>query len=98
MAMKEKKIPDDVPFANENISNGTGDDSFLILYNDDYHSFDYVIDTLVEVCGHNNLQAEQCAFITHFKGSCDIKVGSKAQLDPIRKLLVDKGLLATIEI
>jgi ATP-dependent Clp protease adaptor protein ClpS. len=41
----------------------------LILYNDDINTFDHVIKSLVEVCGHDSVQAEQCAMIVHFKGS-----------------------------
>ncbi|MCK4465864.1 MAG: ATP-dependent Clp protease adaptor ClpS, partial [Bacteroidales bacterium] len=40
----------------------------LTLYNDDIHTFDYVIKALIDVCGHDFIQAEQCAFITHYKG------------------------------
>ena len=40
----------------------------LILFNDDVHSFDFVIEALIEVCEHELLQAEQCTIIVHFKG------------------------------
>ena len=33
--------------------------STLVLYNDDVHTFDYVIETLVRVCEHTYEQAEQ---------------------------------------
>ena len=36
-----------------------------ILHND-YNHFDYVIDSLVEVCKHDRLQAEQCTLIAHY--------------------------------
>jgi ATP-dependent Clp protease adaptor protein ClpS len=47
----------------------------LILYNDDVNTFDFVIQTLVDVCEHDILQAEQCAMITHFNGECGVKRG-----------------------
>ena len=50
--------------------------STLVLYNDDVNTFDHVIKSLVEVCGHDSVQAEQCALIVHFKGSCEVKIGS----------------------
>ena len=31
----------------------------LVLHNDDIHTFDYVIDSLIEVCKHTLEQAEQ---------------------------------------
>lgn len=69
----------------------------LVLYNDDVNSFDYVISCLIEVCDHDIIQAEQCAFITHFKGKCDIKKGDYKYLKPIKQNLVDKGLRVTID-
>lgn len=69
----------------------------LVLYNDDVNSFDYVINCLVEVCDHDIVQAEQCAFITHFKGRCDIKKGDYKSLKPMKQNLVDKGLRVTID-
>ena len=47
----------------------------LILHNDDYNSFDWVITCLVKICGHEFEQANQCAHIVHFKGKCDVKYG-----------------------
>jgi ATP-dependent Clp protease adaptor protein ClpS len=69
----------------------------LILYNDDTNSFDYVICCLVEVCEHDVIQAEQCAFITHYKGKCDIKVGDYKSLKGLKENLVEKGLRVTID-
>lgn len=74
-----------------------GNNRHLVLYNDDVNSFDYVISCLVEVCEHDFIQAEQCAFITHFKGKCDIKKGDYKSLKPIKQNLVDKGLRVTID-
>ena len=48
----------------------------LILFNDNHNSFDHVIESLVEVCGHDVVQAEQCALIAHHKGSCEVKTDS----------------------
>ena len=47
----------------------------LILYNDDFNTFDFVVETLVEVCEHDFMQAENCAWIAHFKGKCAVKKG-----------------------
>jgi ATP-dependent Clp protease adaptor protein ClpS len=64
----------------------------LVLYNDEINTFDYVIKSLVEVCGHDPCQAEQCAMITHFKGQCQIMHGSKNLLQAINKTLGVRGL------
>ncbi len=70
---------------------------FLILHNDDFHSFDFVIDSLMEVCKHDSVQAEQCTFIVHYKGKCEIKKGSLKELRSLKQQLAEKGLTATIE-
>ncbi len=68
----------------------------LVLHNDNVNTFDYVIDSLVEVCRHDNHQAEQCAFITHFKGRCEIKTGPFDELNSMKIQLDNKGLTASI--
>jgi len=70
---------------------------FLILHNDDVHTFDYVIETLIKVCELEPIQAEQCTFLVHYKGKCDVKKGDYGYLKPFKQGLVDKGLEATID-
>jgi ATP-dependent Clp protease adaptor protein ClpS len=66
--------------------------STLVLYNDDINTFDHVIKSLVEVCGHDSVQAEQCALIVHFKGSCEVKFGVAEVLNAMSRSLNAKGL------
>ena len=40
----------------------------LVVWNDEVNTFEWVIETLVEVCGHSTDQAEQCAMIIHTQG------------------------------
>lgn len=68
----------------------------LILYNDDYHTYDYVIDALVKVCGLDVIQATQCTFLVHFKEKCEVKKGSKSLLIPMQKALFERDLRAVI--
>lgn len=70
---------------------------FLVLHNDDYHTFDYVIDSLIDICEHDEIQAEQCTMITHYKGKCDVMKGNIKFLKPYKQGLIDKGLKATID-
>ncbi|MGD9931925.1 MAG: ATP-dependent Clp protease adaptor ClpS [Mangrovibacterium sp.] len=76
---------------------GSKNDRLLVLHNDDYHSFDYVIEALINICDHEPEQAVQCTLLTHYKGRCDIKKGSFNYLSPMKKALVDKELKATID-
>jgi ATP-dependent Clp protease adaptor protein ClpS len=64
----------------------------LILFNDDVNSFDFVIESLIEVCDHDPVQAEQCALIAHFKGKCGIKSGTLTELAPMNNELNNRGI------
>ncbi len=75
----------------------TTSSSTLIVWNDEINTFDWVIRSLVEVCGHSHGQAEQCAWIIHTKGKYAVKHGSRKKLAPMREALVDRGIGATIE-
>ena len=75
----------------------TNKDQFLILHNDDVHSFDYVIEALIEICKHDFVQATQCTIITHYKGSCDVRRGNFESLKPLREALIGRELTATID-
>ena len=75
------------------------DDPFsLIVWNDEVNTFEWVIETLIEVCGHSAEQAEQCAMIIHTKGKYAVKLGSYDELKPICDAITDRGIGATIEI
>ena len=69
----------------------------LILHNDDVNTFEHVIASLVDICCHDIHQAEQCAFIVHFNGKCDIKNGSYDELKLMKDKLTSKGLSVTID-
>lgn len=78
------------------LSTGTEAESTLMLYNDDYNSFTWVVRSLVDVCHHSELQADQCAHIAHFRGKCPVLSGSKEDLLPMRTGLLDRGLSAEV--
>ena len=71
--------------------------NILILHNDEVNTFDFVIESLIDVCEHTTEQAEQCTYLIHYKGKCDVKSGSFNFLRPIRHALVERGLNATID-
>ena len=68
----------------------------LVLHNDDVHTFDYVIKSLVDICRITYAQAEQCAIIVHCHGKCTIKHGSYDSLLPMHTALLDKQLTSEI--
>jgi ATP-dependent Clp protease adaptor protein ClpS len=70
----------------------------LIIWNDDVNTFEWVIETLVDICGHSNEQAEQCAYLIHFKGKYAVKEGEYDILKPMCDEITERGISATIEI
>ncbi|MFM7764671.1 MAG: ATP-dependent Clp protease adaptor ClpS [Sphingomonadales bacterium] len=69
----------------------------VVLYNDEVNTFEWVIKCLVTYCGHNEIQAEQCALFVHHKGKYPVKHGSLEDLIPVCSALCDKGLAAKLE-
>ena len=72
-------------------------DNHIVVYNDDVNTFDFVIESLINVCKHERLQAEQCTYIIHYNGRCTVKGGDYTKLRPICEALTDRGLSAIIE-
>ena len=68
----------------------------LIVFNDEVNSFGWVIDTLIDICGHSAEQAEQCTLIIHYKGKCEVKRGSVEELAPMRNAICGRGISAEV--
>ena len=69
----------------------------LILFNDDVNTFDFVIETLIDVCGHDPNQAEQCAMVVHFNGKCAVKSGTFSELKPAYNEMTNRKLTVSIK-
>ncbi len=69
----------------------------IVIHNDDVNTFEHVIDCLMELCDHDMIQAEQCAWIIHNNGKCSVKRGSFDDLEPRCVALQDRGLSAAIQ-
>ena len=69
----------------------------LIVWNDEVNTFEWVIETLVQVCSHTYEQAEQCAFLIHFKGKYAVKHGEYDELKPMCDAITERGIGATVE-
>jgi ATP-dependent Clp protease adaptor protein ClpS len=52
------------------VEEAIGINNEIVLHNDDVNTFDHVIETLIRVCKHDAIQAEQCALLVHYKGKC----------------------------
>ena len=73
------------------------EDHKLILYNDDVHSFAYVVACLIKFCGHDPQQAEQCALVADLAGQCTIKHGCWAQIYTMNEALEAVDLKVKME-
>lgn len=70
----------------------------LIVWNDEVNTFEWVIETLIEICGHSTEQAEQCAILIHTKGKYAVKQGDYDELKPMCDAITERGIGATIEV
>ncbi len=68
----------------------------LVVFNDDFNTFEHVIKTLVRVCKHPTEQAEQCTWLIHYKGKCAVKSGSYEELKPLKDGICEAGIDAKI--
>ncbi|MBX7202580.1 MAG: ATP-dependent Clp protease adaptor ClpS [Bacteroidia bacterium] len=69
----------------------------LVVFNDDFNTFEDVIQWLVEICDHAPIQAEQCAILIHYTGKCSVKSGEYDDLKPRASALLDRGLSVEIQ-
>lgn len=90
MSIKEK-ILEQILVEEENLTQ-----SQIVLFNDEVNTFDHVIETLISVCDHSPVQAEQCSLIVHYKGKCTVKTGDYKDLKPRCSGLLEAGLSAEI--
>lgn len=86
------------PFEMDDVLVDTTDPFHLIVWNDEVNTFEWVIESLMEVCDHSYEQAEQCAYIIHYKGKYAVKHGSYENLKPMCEAITDRGIGATLDI
>ena len=92
--MNRKRNLEDNPRKEENAQ--VGKDYVLVLHNDDEHDFNFVIGSLIEVCDHDIVQAEQCTYLVHYRGECGVKVGRYEPLKVMYNQLIEKGLTVSL--
>lgn len=68
----------------------------IVVYNDDFNTFEHVINTFIKILGHGPEQAEQCAMLIHLKGKCKVKQGSYEELEPMCTAILERGISAEI--
>lgn len=83
--------------ADVDVLEATASSCQLIVWNDEVNTFQWVIDTLMEICNHTYEQAEQCSYIIHFKGKYAVKDGDYDDLRPMCDAILERGINATVE-
>jgi ATP-dependent Clp protease adaptor protein ClpS len=73
------------------------DQKNLVVFNDEVNTFDHVIESLIKVCKHDPIQAEQCTWLVHYKGKCQVKRGEYDQLEGMCTALLNRGITAEIQ-
>lgn len=76
----------------------TGNTFQIIVWNDEVNTFEWVIETLIEICAHSEEQAEQCALLIHTQGKYAVKQGTYDDLKPKVEAITDRGISATLEV
>jgi len=81
----------------DDVLTASGNSYSLVVWNDDVNTFEWVIETLIEVCSHTPEQAEQCALFIHTRGKYAVKNGSYHFLKPKCEAITDRQINATLE-
>jgi len=94
---QENKMVKERTKSSDQIDEQLSDKREIILYNDNVNTFDFVIETLIEVCEHDPITAEQCTLIAHYNGKCPVKSGDLDDLIPLTKEMTNRGLTVSIK-
>ena len=69
----------------------------LILWNDDFNTFDHVIFCMMKYLDYTEAQAEKIAWKVHNEGKCAILEGSFTEVEVYRKILQHEGLTVSVD-
>ena len=69
----------------------------LILWNDDFNTFDHVIYCMMKYLDYTETQAEKIAWKVHTEGKCAVLEGSFTEMEIYRKILQQEGLTVSVD-
>jgi ATP-dependent Clp protease adaptor protein ClpS len=75
----------------------TADGARVILFNDDYHSFDEVIHQLIKAISCSFEQAEKFANTVHHEGKCEVYHGSMEECLHVSAVLEEIELKTAVD-
>ena len=73
------------------------DETHLIVYNDDYNTFDFVIFCFMVVCQLEFEVAVERTFYIHNNGFGVVRSGEFEEINNMKKRLIDCGLTASVQ-
>lgn len=69
----------------------------LIVFNDDFNTFEFVISCLMDICKLNYSTASKATLSIHVNGNETVKTGEYEKLKIMKDQLVDCGLSAVVQ-
>lgn len=72
-------------------------ESVLILFNDDFNTYDFVIMCLMSICNKTYNQAKTIAYTVHNNGKCEVLYGERKKLLKLSEQLNNRNLTSSVE-
>ena len=80
----------------EGIETGTDDKVDLVVFNDDFNEFEFVIKCFMDICKLDYMDAYGITLYIHTHGVGTVRSGSYQEIKPMKEALVECGLTAII--
>ncbi len=71
--------------------------ALLIVFNDDFNTFDHVINCFVKICKLTTDEAISKTFFIHYNGQDIVQKGDFEIMKKMRKALTEEGLTAVVQ-
>lgn len=84
-------------FTLEEILAAARESNRLILWDDDFNTFDHVIYCLMHHLQYGEEEASRIAWKVHNEGKCAILEGTYTEMEIYRKILKSEGLTVSVE-
>lgn len=86
------------PSETEDTDTIVGNPAKVILYNDDWHTFEEVIAQIVKATGYSTARAESIALEAHTRGKALVYEGDMSECLRVNSVLEEIGLTTQIEV
>jgi len=91
-------VPPEVEeFEEEDEGGGTDDPWFVVLFNDEVHTFEEVIGQLIKATGCSRGEAEDMAWTVHNEGKADVYEGTFEECFEVQSVLKEIQLVTEIQ-